>query len=290
MTRRPTRWWPWYTEVAAAASRSIGCSPTSRARRHRAPFILGFILGVASAFIVFLTTEEGRPSSSFLYFFGYLTGAGNVFRVGALGGSSSSVIKSPLVSYEDAAYDFAYERWLRQTRGMASVTIDPDLGRYEKRRAHERENGNDARILTEAEFLSAEVPVVCLVLNPDSPEFVQAVSGTWGQHCNDLFFFYAPSRVSSSFAAFNSSKRSMSRPKALWPVPEASSEFGLLCRAFLILKKLFNKGRLSSKKVCFVSQNFPVRALELQALQYIPSCRNLGSWWRPTIPTSCRKI
>lgn len=76
--------------------------------------------------------------------------------------------------------DFAYELWLA-ARGMESVPVDPDVGRYNMSAEVKSE-------VNEAEFLKRKVHVTCLLF-PETVKGAKAVKETWGGHCNELRFY-----------------------------------------------------------------------------------------------------
>ena len=104
-------------------------------------------------------------------------------------------------------------------------------------------------------FLYNEIPVICVVFSPSSSKTISAVANTWGQHCNALHFYYSTFRLKSlkgnlkkrgkdadSILIFNhtTSQNKLLKEKVyVTDVPEAKSEFALLCRAFHNIKKMY---------------------------------------------------
>ena len=195
-------------------------------RNAKLIFALGFCIGITLAILVHLIKNPDHVLSHF-----HLVGLSSV----PLG----HVNIQKTISYFEAKYDFAYEKWLSLNYdGAQSVQADPDMRRFTTnltemspkflslvKSGHKSENmsqmienyvneksWNDPR--TEAYFLYQTIPVICIVYPTDS-DWTTAIKDTWGRHCNQVKFFSHK---------FENSTLEIELLKA-------SSEFSLICQS-----------------------------------------------------------
>ena len=115
---------------------------------------------------------------------------------------------------------------------------------------------------SEAHFLYNNIPVICVVFSPSSSQTITSVASTWGQHCNEIFFYYSSSRregVKGStrikddknkvliYNDTNSDNKYVKEKVHVLDMPEAKSEFALFCRAFHNISNIYRK---NNKVIC----------------------------------------
>ena len=194
-------------------------------REQKLVFGLGFFIGVTLAIIVHFVKNPDHVLSHL-----HLVGLASV-------PFGQSNLKKT-ISYFEAKYDFAYERWLsNRYSGAQSVQIDPDLRRYTTNEteihpefiqlvakdssvniSQSVENFVNEKVLfdprTEAYFLYKTIPVICIVY-PTDLDWIRAVKETWGKHCTELKFF--SHKVENSSYGIE--------------LVKANSEFSLVCQS-----------------------------------------------------------
>ena len=166
-----------------------------------------------------------------------------------------------LVTYANSKYNFSYENWLNQLFGGYSFHIDPDKHRYKlANKSLTLPNSIDEKSGfiqgTEAHFLYNNIPVICVVFSPSSSKTITAVANTWGQHCNEIHFYYSSAkrqgvkltpRIKEDknkvliYNDTNSDNKYVKEKVYVLDMPEAKSEFALFCRAFHNISSIYNK-------------------------------------------------
>ena len=195
-------------------------------RENKIVFGLGFCIGVSFAVLVHFVKDPEHVLSHF-------------HLVGMAPATYGHLSIQKTLSYFEANYDFAYEKWLSANfNGAQSVQLDPDKRRYSANETiiskefinilakNVPENisktiesyVNEKEVLdprTEAFFLYNKIPVICIVY-PTELDWARAVKDTWGRHCNELNFF--SHKIENSSLGIELIK--------------ASSEFSLICQSF----------------------------------------------------------
>lgn len=158
-------------------------------------FCLGFGIGVTLAIILHFIQNPDHVMNHF-----HLLGL-------ASGPYKQGNQDFKTLSYFEAKYDYAYEKWLYSSFDEAqSYALDPDLRRYtsNETNVHPRLSNISSNFVqdvdqylkeksvldprSEAYFLYKTINVICIVF-PKDLDWASAVHSTWGQHCNELRFF-----------------------------------------------------------------------------------------------------
>ena len=168
---------------------------------------------------------------------------------------------SSILNYINAKYNYSYENWLKQMFGGNSVQLNPDSNRYAIENEsltlpNVRDDISGFIVGSEAHFLYKNLPVICVVFSPTSTKSITAVSNTWGQHCNAIHFYYSSARqdgVKGSpkrkrnkdnvliYNDTNSDNEFLKEKVFVNEIPQAKSEFGLFCRAFHNISKMYTQ-------------------------------------------------
>ncbi len=196
-------------------------------RANKLVFGLGFFIGVSLAILVHFVKNPDHVLSHF-HLFGLAPATYGHFNI------------QKTLSYFEASYDFAFEKWLKNTyNGAQSVRLDPDRRRYSANETVIPKEfaqllskdlpENVSKIIedfvaekeiydprTEAYFLYKTIPVICIVYLTDL-DWARAVKETWGRHCNELRFF----------------SRKFENSTLGVELIKASSEFSLICQSLL---------------------------------------------------------
>ena len=172
-----------------------------------------------------------------------------------------------LISYVNSKYNFSYENWLNKIFGGFSIPLDPDKNRYKVANKSLTLPSIEDEISgfiqgSEAHFLYNTIPVICVVFSPSSSKTITAVTNTWGQHCNEIHFYYSSARqegVKGStrrkedknnvliYNDTNNDNEYLKEKVSILNIPEAKSEFALFCRAF---HNIWNTYHQSSEVIC----------------------------------------
>lgn len=201
---------------------------------QRCTFVFGSILGAFLA-VIFHTVKSNPPFSASIW---------------------QTTVDQDLLSYDNALYDFAYEKWLQNVHWGKSCPIDPDILRYTNETTFQATEKCKSSLQvpessmqgfvrdiskfdprTEAHFLKDKVNVACLILTTDVMK-ATAIRDTWGGNCNSLMLVsHKKLEIDPKIKASNTTSSLVRNPAEIEHVP-AASEFGLLCRS---LRKLWTQ-------------------------------------------------